>query len=37
VRLSEVEMQQKEILKIVRRLAEEGQVAIGGKSEDAFV
>ena len=37
VRLSDVEAQQKEILKIVRRLAEEGQVALGGKNEDAFV
>ncbi|MCS6785663.1 MAG: flagellar motor switch protein FliG [Thiobacillaceae bacterium] len=31
VRLSEVEAQQKEILKIVRRLVEEGQIVIGGK------
>lgn len=31
VRLSEVEGQQKEILKVVRRLAEEGQLVIGGK------
>jgi flagellar motor switch protein FliG len=38
VRLSEVEAQQKEILKIVRRLAEEGQLVLSsGKSEDAFV
>jgi len=38
VRLSEVEAEQKEILKIVRRLAEEGQVVMGGKgSDDAFV
>lgn len=34
VRLSEVEANQKEILKIVRRLADEGQVAIGGKGEE---
>ena len=33
VRLSEVEAEQKEILKIVRRLAEEGQIALGGKEE----
>jgi flagellar motor switch protein FliG len=37
VKLSEVESQQKEILKIVRRLAEEGQIALGGKGEDAYV
>ena len=37
VRLSEVEAEQKEILKIVRRLAEEGQITIGGGSEDSFV
>lgn len=37
VRLSEVEGEQKEILKIVRRLAEEGQLALGGKGEDAYV
>ncbi len=38
VRLSEVENQQKEILKIVRRLADEGQIALGGGgAEDAFV
>jgi flagellar motor switch protein FliG len=32
-----VEAQQKEILKVVRRLADEGQIAIGGGGEDAFV
>jgi flagellar motor switch protein FliG len=37
VRLSEVEAQQKEILKIVRRLSDEGQIALGGKSDDAYV
>jgi flagellar motor switch protein FliG len=38
VRLSEVEAEQKEILKTVRRLAEEGQIMIRSKgSEDAFV
>lgn len=38
VRLSEVEAEQKEILKTVRRLAEEGQIMLGGKgSDDAFV
>ncbi|RJX34167.1 MAG: flagellar motor switch protein FliG [Oxalobacter sp.] len=37
VRLSEVEAQQKEILQIVRRLADEGQIALGGKGEDVYV
>lgn len=38
VRLSEVEAEQKEILKVVRRLAEEGQIQLGGKGgDDAFV
>lgn len=37
VRVSEVEAEQKEILKIVRRLADEGQIAMGGKGEEAFV
>lgn len=38
VKLSEVEANQKEILKIVRRLADEGQVALGSKGEeDAYV
>jgi flagellar motor switch protein FliG len=38
VRLSEVEAEQKEILKVARRLAEEGQIVLGGKgSDDAFV
>jgi flagellar motor switch protein FliG len=37
VRLSEVEAEQKEMLKIVRRLADEGQIVIGGGSDDAFV
>lgn len=38
VRLSEIENQQKEILKIARRLADEGQIMIGGVAEDeAFV
>lgn len=34
VRLSEVENEQKEILKIVRRLADEGQIVIGSKGGD---
>lgn len=37
VRLSEVESQQKEILQIVRRLADEGQIVLGAKGEDAYV
>jgi flagellar motor switch protein FliG len=37
VRVSEVEAEQKEILKVVRRLAEEGQIALGGGGEDSFV
>ena len=38
VRLSEVEAEQKEILKVVHRLSEEGRIVMGGKgSEDAFV
>jgi flagellar motor switch protein FliG len=37
VRISEVESEQKEILKIVRRLADEGQIILGGKGEEGFV
>jgi flagellar motor switch protein FliG len=37
VKLSDVESEQKEILKIVRRLADEGQVVIGGKGEEEYV
>ena len=38
VRLSEVEAEQKEILKIARRLSDEGQIVLGGGSgEDSFV
>jgi flagellar motor switch protein FliG len=37
VRLSDVEANQKEILKIVRRLADEGQIALGGKNEEEYV
>jgi flagellar motor switch protein FliG len=37
VRLSEVEAEQKEMLKIVRRLADEGQIVIGGGSDDEYV
>jgi len=37
MRLSEVEAQQKEVLKIVRRLADEGQIVIGAGADDAMV
>ena len=37
MRLSEVEAQQKEILKTVRRLSDEGQIVLGGGADDAMV
>ncbi len=37
VRLSEVEAQQKEILQIIRRLADEGQIMLSANGEDAYV
>jgi flagellar motor switch protein FliG len=37
VRLSEVENEQKEVLKIVRRLVDEGQIVLGGGGDDGFV
>ncbi len=37
VRLSEVEAEQKEILKVVRRLADEGQIVLGGKGDEQMV
>ncbi len=37
VRISEVEGEQKEILKIVRRLADEGQIVLGGSGDEGFV
>ena len=37
VRLSEVEAEQKEMLKTVRRLADEGQIVLGGSGDDQFV
>jgi flagellar motor switch protein FliG len=37
MRVSEVETQQKEILKIVRRLAEEGQLVLAASGEDDYV
>jgi len=36
VRVADVELQQKEILKVIRRLSDAGEIATGG-SEDAFV
>jgi flagellar motor switch protein FliG len=35
--VSEVEGEQKEILKIVRRLADEGQIVIGGGGDEQFL
>ena len=37
VRVSEVEAEQKELLKVVRRLADEGQIVIGGGGDDEFL
>jgi flagellar motor switch protein FliG len=37
VRLSEVEAEQKEMLKVVRRLADEGQIVMGGGGDEQFV
>lgn len=37
VRLSEVEAEQREILRVVRRLAEEGQIVLGGKGDEGLV
>jgi flagellar motor switch protein FliG len=37
VRVSEVEAQQKQILQVVRRLADEGQLVFGGKNEESYV
>ena len=37
VRVSEVETQQKEILTIVRRLADDGQIALGAKGDESYV
>jgi len=37
VRLSDVETQQKEILKLVRRLSDEGEVMLGGGGDESFV
>ncbi|QCB46822.1 flagellar motor switch protein FliG [Hydrogenophaga sp. PAMC20947] len=37
IRLSEVETHQKEILKVVRRLSDEGSIMIGGGEDESFV
>jgi flagellar motor switch protein FliG len=37
VRVSEVEAEQKEMLKIVRRLADEGQIVLSGGGDDQFL
>nr|WP_265575737.1 FliG C-terminal domain-containing protein [Chitinibacter fontanus] len=37
VKLSEVEGEQKEILKIVRRLADEGQIVLGGSGGEGMI
>ena len=37
VKLSEVEASQKEILTIARRLADEGQISLGGSAEEEMV
>jgi flagellar motor switch protein FliG len=37
VRLSEVEAEQKEMLKIIRRLVDEGQIILAGSSDEQFI
>ena len=37
VRVAEVEAEQKEMLKVVRRLADEGQIVLGGGGDDDFL
>jgi flagellar motor switch protein FliG len=37
VRVTDVEAEQKELLKVVRRLVEEGEISMGGGSDDQFV
>lgn len=37
VRISQVEAEQKKILQIVKRMADEGQIAIGGRGGDSYV
>ena len=37
VRVTDVEAEQKELLKVVRRLVEEGEISLGGGSDDQFL
>ena len=37
VKLSDVEAEQKEILKVARRLSDEGQISLGPKGDEAYV
>jgi flagellar motor switch protein FliG len=37
VRVSEVEAEQKEILRVLRQLADSGQIALGGKGDDSYI
>ncbi|AJC23154.2 flagellar motor switch protein FliG [Pandoraea pulmonicola] len=37
VRVSEVEAEQKKVLQVVRRLADQGAIVIGGRGDDAYV
>lgn len=37
VRVSQVEAEQKEILKVLRQLADDGQIVLGGKGESSFI
>lgn len=37
VRVSEVEAEQKEILKVARQLADDGQIVLGGGGDDGFI
>jgi flagellar motor switch protein FliG len=37
VRVSDVEAQQKQILQVVRRLADEGQIVFGSQGEESYV
>ena len=37
VRVSEVEAEQKEMLKVVRRLSDEGQIVLSGGGDDDFL
>ena len=37
VRVSDVESEQKEMLKVVRRLSEEGQIVLSAGADDAFL